>query len=229
MALFAIGDTHLSFAVNKPMDKFGYIWENHHEKLKENWLKKITEQDTILIVGDISWAMNLEEAKPDLDWMSSLPGRKILIRGNHDYWWTSVGKLNQLYQNMYFLQNSFYVYQNYAVCGARGWLCPNRVKFDEHDRKIYEREAHRLQLSLDAAVKAGHDQMIVILHYPPTNDEFAPSLFTELFERYPVKHVIYGHLHGQDDFKMGLQGEQNGVDYHLVSCDYMNFSPKRIL
>lgn len=225
MSIYAIGDLHLSGTVNKPMDKFGRNWENHDQKIKKNWLKIISEKDTVLIPGDISWGMTLEEAEIDLRYINELPGKKIFIRGNHDYWWKSVTKLNALYDNMYFLQNDFVPIEGFAVCGGRGWICPNDVKFTSHDQKIYEREEKRLRLSLQAAKKAKYERVIVMMHYPPTNENLEPSIFTNLFEEFKVEKVVYGHLHGKDSFNFGLQGLYNGIEYKLVSSDYIDFMP----
>jgi len=229
MALYTIGDLHLSFSSNKPMDIFGENWINHANKIKNNWEKKITEGDTVLIPGDISWAMRLDEAMVDLDWINSLPGRKILIRGNHDYWWSSITKLNNMFDKISFLQNNYYIYNDYAICGTRGWTCPNSVNFDDHDEKIYLREIHRLRLSLDAALKDGFRNIIVMTHYPPTNDKLEPSGFTGTYEEYGVNMVVYGHLHNSDSYRMGLQGTIKGTEYRLVSSDYLNFDPLKIL
>lgn len=233
MALYAIGDLHLSFSSDKPMDVFGENWANYEEKIKSFWIENIRETDTTLIPGDISWAMRLEHALVDLEWIHELPGRKILLRGNHDYWWASLNKLQALYEDMDFLQNNFYEYESegvmYAICGTRGWLCPNPNKFDENDKKIYDRELLRLKLSLDAAKAAGHDKIIVMTHYPPTNDMQEDSGFTEIYEAYGVEKVIYGHLHTEFSFETGLQGVHGGVEYQLTSCDYLDFKPLKIL
>ncbi|EQK44686.1 calcineurin-like phosphoesterase family protein [[Clostridium] bifermentans ATCC 638] len=229
MSLYAIGDLHFSTAVNKPMNIFGDNWDNHEEKIINSWKSKVNEEDTVLIVGDTSWAINMNEAEEDLNIIHNLPGKKIYVKGNHDYWWTTVAKLNKLYDDMSFLQNNFYQYEEYAICGTRGWICPNDVKFTEDDEKIYKREAHRLKLSLDAAKKAGFKKIIVITHYPPTNDKLDPSLFTEIYESYGVAKVVYGHLHGKESFKMGLKGIRNEVEYNLVSCDYVDFNLIKIM
>lgn len=229
MSLYAIGDLHFSTAVNKPMNIFGDNWDNHEEKIINSWKSKVNEEDKVLIVGDTSWAINMNEAEADLNIIHSLPGKKIYVKGNHDYWWTTVAKLNKLYDDMSFLQNNFYQYEEYAICGTRGWICPNDVKFTEDDEKIYKREAHRLKLSLDAAKKAGFKKIIVITHYPPTNDKLDPSLFTEIYESYGVEKVVYGHLHGKESFKMGLKGIRNEVEYNLVSCDYVDFNLIKIM
>lgn len=229
MSLYAIGDLHFSTAVNKPMNIFGDNWENHEKKIIDSWNSKVNKNDTVLIVGDTSWGINMDEATFDLDIIHNLPGEKIYVKGNHDYWWTTVAKLNKLYEDMSFLQNNFYSYNEYAICGTRGWICPNDVKFTEDDEKIYKREAHRLKLSLDAAKKAGFEKIIVITHYPPTNDKLEPSLFTDIYEEYKVEKVIYGHLHGKESFKMGLEGIREGVEYKLVSSDYVDFNLVKIM
>lgn len=229
MSLYAIGDLHFSTAVNKPMNIFGDNWDNHETKIINDWKSQVKIDDTVLVVGDTSWGINMDEAESDLNIIHNLPGNKIYIKGNHDYWWTTVTKLNKLYDDMSFLQNNFYQYKEYAICGTRGWICPNDFKFTEDDNKIYKREAHRLKLSLDAAQKAGFKKFIVITHYPPTNDKLEPSLFTDIYESYGVEKVIYGHLHGKESFKMGLKGNRNNVEYYLVSCDYTDFKLIKIM
>lgn len=227
MALYAIGDLHLSFTSDKPMDIFG--WENHTEKVKDLWLEYIREEDTVLIPGDISWALRLEDALTDLGWLADLPGKKILVKGNHDYWWQGISKLNTLYSNMFFLQNTYYLYDEYAICGTRGWLCPNSVNFTKHDEKIYLREVNRLKSSLEQAKRGGNNKIIAMMHYPPTNEKYDPSGFTDLFEKYEVEKVVYAHLHGKNYYQMGFQGMRNNVEYSLVSCDYLQFKPLKIL
>lgn len=229
MAIYAIGDLHLSGHSDKPMDIFGDHWIGHENKIKASWLKKVSENDAVLIPGDISWAMTLEKAMVDLEWIASLPGTKYLIRGNHDYWWKSITKLNLLFDSMNFIQNNSFIYMEYVICGARGWICPNDYKFTDHDRKIYLREAHRLEMSLKSAKQQGDKEIIAMMHYPPTNEKLEPSLFTEIFEKYNVGHVIYGHLHDETSHNCGLQGTYNGVNYRLTSCDYLNFELERII
>ncbi len=229
MALFAIGDLHLSSNSDKPMDVFGSHWLFHHEKIRSNWLANVSQEDTVLIAGDISWAMRLQEATADLSWISALPGNKILIRGNHDYWWSSITRLNSMFEGMRFIQNNYFTYQEFAICGTRGWISPNKTKFTEEDNRIFTREARRLELSLEAALQGGHKEIIAMLHYPPTNDLLEPSLFTQLLEKYGVAQVVYGHLHGEESYAAGLQGEYRNINYHLVSCDYLNFDLKKIL
>ncbi|SHJ77025.1 metallophosphoesterase [Paramaledivibacter caminithermalis] len=229
MALYGIADLHLSFQNHKPMDIFGDIWIKHEDKIKENWINKVTDKDTVLIPGDISWAMRLDEAMTDLEWIDGLPGRKILLKGNHDYWWSSPSKMSNLFDNLFFLQNNYYIYNDYALCGTRGWTCPNEIKFSEHDKKVYNREIHRLRLSLEAARKDGFKKYIVMTHYPPTNEKFERSGFMEIYEEYNVSKVIYGHLHNKDSFEMGLKGIHNGIEYILTSSDYIDFNPIKIM
>lgn len=229
MAIYVIGDLHLSGSTNKPMDIFGENWVTHSEKIKNNWTNAVGYSDTVLILGDISWAMTLDEAMVDLDYIDQLPGRKILIKGNHDYWWSSVKRLNSLYENMLFLQNDYCMVENVAICGTRGWICPNNQKFTQQDRKIYERELMRLKISFDKAVKDKRDNIYAITHYPPTNDKFESSGFTDIYEDYGVKKVFYGHLHGTEAFEGGLKGSFNGIEYYLASCDYLDFSPFKVI
>lgn len=227
MALYAISDLHLSLNTDKPMDIFGDNWAKHDEKIKENWLDKITDEDTILIAGDISWAMKWSESEEDLKWIDRLPGNKIISKGNHDYWWASITKLNKLFNKTKFIQNNFYTYEDYAICGSRGWTAPNE-KYTEHDIKIYSRECIRLKLSLDEAKKAGYEKIIVMIHYPPMNDKFEDSEFTKIFEDYKVEKVIYGHIHGYG-LKNIFEGNKNGVEYIMTSSDYLKFNPIKIL
>ncbi|MBR4283926.1 MAG: metallophosphoesterase [Anaerotignum sp.] len=229
MALYAIADLHFSFSTNKPMDIFGEHWKNHSQKIIDNWKNIVTEEDTVLLPGDLSWGMRIDEAAADLDVIYSLPGRKILLGGNHDYWWKSSSRLEACYPGMRFLKNDFDTYENWAVCGTRGWLCPNDVRFTEQDKKIYEREQVRLRLSLDAAMRNGAENIILMMHYPPMNDKKEDSAFTELFKEYPIRKVVYGHLHGEASHATGFEGERYGVEYELVAADYIDFCPKRIL
>jgi len=229
MSLFAISDLHLSAVMNKPMDIFGDNWAGHTEKIEKNWKEIVKEDDMVLIPGDISWGMSLDEAVPDLEFIESLPGKKVLMSGNHDYWWTSVSKLNKMFKTMVFVKNTFFNYGDMAICGSRGWVCPNDTAFTKHDEKIYNREISRLRLSLDGAVRAGYKDILCMMHYPPANDKKETSGFTEIFEQYGIKEVIYGHLHGKYSFPTGIKGEINGVNYRLVSADYLDFKPLKLI
>ena len=230
MSIYAIGDLHLSFSegVEKPMDMFGPEWVNHAERLKENWTLTVSEQDTVILAGDISWGLKLPETLPDLDWIDALPGKKVIIKGNHDLWWTSINKLSNLYEGIHFVQNNYYEAEGLAICGTRGWICPGDNDFTLHDEKIYKRELMRLKFSLEEAKKAGFETILGALHFPPTNDKMQGSGFTELFTEYGVKKVVYGHLHGKESFSKGLAAVFNGVSYHLVSLDKLKCEPLRI-
>ncbi|MBL4936811.1 metallophosphoesterase [Clostridium sp. YIM B02515] len=227
MGLYAISDLHLALSGDKPMDVFGEKWYRHDEKIKSNWLDKIKKEDTVLIGGDISWSMKMEEGLKDLDWIHELPGTKILIKGNHDYWWQSISKLNALYGDMNFIQNNFFSYEDYAICGTRGWNCPGGEHFTSHDEKIYTRELNRLRLSLDSAVKAGFKKFIAMVHYPPTNEKFNETEFIRIFKEYGVEKVIYGHLHGPALSRV-MVGNIDGIEYILTSADYIDFNPIKI-
>ncbi len=228
MRIFALADLHLSHAEPKPMDIFGEIWEDHMGILIDEWVKIIREEDMILIPGDISWAMRMDKAKVDLDIIEQLPGQKICIRGNHDYWWDRPGKLNVHYKKIYFLQNKAYRLENYAICGSRGWVCPKDTRFNQEDEKILKREQIRLRLSLEDALKNQAKEIIVMLHYPPTYSTDRLSPFISLFKDYPITHVVYGHLHDASSWKDAIQGIHEGIAYHLVSADYLKFIPKLI-
>lgn len=227
MALFTISDFHLSLNQVKPMNVFGANWLNHEDKIKENWLNTVTEEDTVLIPGDLSWSMKIDDGIEDLGWVHALPGKKIFVKGNHDYWWASYSKISALYEDIKFIQNNHFEYGDYAICGTRGWICPSNDSFTTHDRKIYSREIGRLKLSLDSARKKGYEKIIVMLHYPPTNERFDTSGFVELINEYNVEKVIYGHLHGPFNYKV-LEGYIGDTEYILASCDYLDFMPKKI-
>jgi predicted phosphohydrolase len=232
MALFAISDTHLSYARLKLMSIFGENWIDHDKKMRDNWLESITAEDTILLPGDISWAINYKELEPDMEFLLSLPGKKVISPGNHDYWWGSTQRLNDIYKKerdeLCFLKNDFYDYNGIAICAAKGWTCPNDTYFTPQHEKLYKRETGRLKLSLDAAKNKGYERIVVMLHFPPTNDKRERSDFVELIEQYGAERVIYGHLHGEKSFNASYKGEVNGVRYDLVSADYLDFKPLKI-
>jgi uncharacterized protein len=227
VALYAISDLHLALSGDKPMDIFGDNWLNHDVKIKNSWINMVSNEDTVLIGGDISWSMKIDQGLRELEWIHNLPGKKILIKGNHDYWWSSINKLNSLYEDMNFIQNNFFRYKEYAICGSRGWICPGSDKFTSDDEKIYKRELIRLRLSLDSAKKEGFSKFICMIHYPPTNERFEESGFTGIFKEYGVEKVIYGHLHGNSLGRV-INGLRDGVEYIMTSSDYLNFQPIRI-
>ncbi len=226
MAIYALGDLHLSHGQDKPMGIFGLEWENHEEKIKNNWNRLVQEKDLVIIPGDISWAMRLPEALPDLLWLSELKGSKLLIRGNHDYWWSSIGKVRaKLPGSVFALQNDHFPWQKKAICGTRGWICPGEDGFDsEQDQKIYLREVQRLQMSLESARKSSFQDIIAALHFPPFNRRNQPSDFTRLLEEYRVKICVFGHIHDQGRDYI-YQGKKKGVEYRFVAADGNNFAP----
>lgn len=233
MALFTISDLHLPLGVNKPMDVFGGAWENYIEKLSANWNKIVKPEDWVVLPGDFCWAMHLNESKKDFDYLSKLAGIKILLKGNHDYWWETVSKLKRFisennYGDIRFLQNNSFVYKNTAICGTRFWVCPKTPSFSEEDRKIYTRELARAELSLIDASKCNSDEIIFFTHYPPiVNAQTADEAFTELMKKYGVTRVFYGHIHG-NAANHAFVGEYNGINFDLVSCDYLGFTPKKL-
>ncbi len=230
MAIWAIADLHLSHDQPKPMDIFGPAWEDHAEKIAANWRRSVGEDDLVIVAGDISWAMQLPGAAPDLNWIAALPGRKLLLRGNHDYWWSSISKVRAaLPPGMSALQNDHFTHEGWAVCGTRGWLCPGEEGFDsEHDEKIYLREVGRLQLSLESALGAGQSSIVAALHYPPFNRQGSPSGFTGLLERCGVRYCVYGHIHDEGRQKL-FQGERAGVTYRFVASDGVGFAPVAVI
>ena len=224
MAIYAIADLHLSTTAEKPMDIFGPEWSLHSRHISSEWLQKVRGEDTVLIPGDISWAMNLDEAVADLNLIAQLPGTKILIRGNHDYWWHSIGKVrSRLDSSVLALQNDAVVREGVAIAGTRGWLLPTHPKFSAEDEKIYKREAGRLRLSL-AQAAATQLAILVMMHYPPCGNLADDTLYTQLLEEYHVNVCVYGHLHG-NAHRYRVEGMKNGVRYQLVSADYVRFSP----
>lgn len=229
MKIYALGDLHLSLNSDKPMDIFGENWNGHFERICDAWNALVAPEDIVLLPGDISWAMHLNDAMEDLRAVAGLPGKKILLRGNHDYWWNSIAKLRaNLPPDMYAIQNDSLSFDGTAFAGSRGWICPGSNVFsEENDIKIYERECIRLELSLrQMDEKAKH--RIAMLHYPPCNERRQHSEIMTLLERYEIEIAIYGHLHGRA-CKNAFEGEHNGVNYLLCSADYLSFSPKLLM
>jgi predicted phosphohydrolase len=233
MKIFAIGDLHLSFDenVNKSMEIFGEGWENYETRLKEAWCDAVSEEDVVIVPGDLSWGLKLSEAMADLNWIHELPGQKVLLKGNHDLWWSRISYIKTLFDDMFFIQNDCYYAEeaDTAICGTRGWILPGSEEFTEHDSRIYRREVMRLGFSLDAAKKTGAGRIIAAMHYPPADALSKQSEFTDLLEENGVSHCVYGHLHGQIAFGKGIKGEHGGTEYRLVSLDYLGARPKLIL
>jgi hypothetical protein len=231
MSLYAIGDFHLDFATDKPMEVFDPIWKNHDKKIEKNWYKKVNPTDTVVITGDHSWGRNLEECKLDLAFIENLPGRKILLRGNHDMFWDAkkTARLNEQFAGrLEFLQNNFYSYEDYALVGTKGYAFEHKDSY-EHFEKIRDRELKRLQVSFEQAKKAGFTKYIMFLHYPPTSIGEQESCFTRIAEEYGVEKVVYSHCHGKERFDDSFKGYVNGIEYKLVSGDYLKFKPELIL
>ena len=228
MKLFAIADLHLDGGAGKPMDVFGPNWAGHRDRIFGSWRETVGEEDAVLVPGDISWAMHFRDALPDLTDLSELPGKKVLLRGNHDYWWGSLTKMRSvLPESVKLVQNDACDIGAAVIAGSRGWILPSDSDFKTADKKIYERELIRLELSLSAAKRlAGQDKPIVaMLHYPPLMRDGAPTGFTALLEKYGVSRCVYGHLHGSPAWEVGFKGESNGVVYDLVSADALGFAP----
>ena len=228
MALYAIGDLHLCLGAEKPMDIFGGNWVGYMDKLKEG-LSVIGPEDTTVLLGDLSWALDLENAKADFAWINAIPGRKIILKGNHDYWWSTVAKFNKFcaengFENLEILNNNCYEYDAYAICGTRGWFFEEE-KSGEHDEKVFRRELCRLEASLKAAEGK---QKLVFLHYPPKYKGYECPEILELLERYGVRRCFYGHLHG-GSHGLAMEGLWDGVEYRLVSADRLNFIPYLVL
>ncbi len=229
--IYAIADLHLDSLGEKPMDIFGENWIDHEEKIFAWWAENIADEDLVLLPGDISWALKLEESRLDLEKIDRLPGRKIIIKGNHDYWWESFNKVKNMgFKSIGFLQNTSEIYGNYVVAGTRGWsnIDSDRDSEDvkDHNQKIFARELNRLRLSLESIRSKGLEK-IVILHYPPFDIDSKPNEFMDIMLEFGVKTCIYGHLHG-DGHKYVVEGEIGGIQFHCVASDYIDFVPKLI-
>lgn len=245
MALYALGDLHLSFQADKPMDAFGRVWKNHERKIEKYVNKIVKPEDTLVLTGDHSWGRRLPECREDLAFIERLPGRKILLRGNHDMFWDAkkTERLNEEYRGrLFFLQNNFAVYRDYALVGTKGYTFEGPFYLDrwgnitgwdekreEHAKKLVTREMERLRESFRQAEAAGYRKFILFLHYPPTNILEETSPFTEIAEEYKVSAVVYSHCHGESRFGDSIRGMYRGIPYMLVSGDYLNFRPVMVL
>ena len=231
MALYAIGDLHLSFQTDKSMEVFGREWKNYVKKIRKNFIKLVGSQDTVVLTGDHSWGRNLDECEMDLQFIEDLPGCKILLRGNHDMFWDAkkTARLNsQFAGRLEFLQNNFYAYEDYALVGTKGY-CYEGKDTIEHFIKIRDREVERLRVSFEAARNSGYNKFICFLHYPPTSIGEQESPFTIMAEEYGASKVIYSHCHGAARYDDSFKGYVNGIEYKLVSSDYLKFKPELIL
>ena len=224
MSVYVIGDTHLSFSVDKPMDIFKG-WDDYAQRIENNWQHLVEEDDTVIINGDISWAMKLEDALIDLRALADLPGKKVFIRGNHDYWWNGITKLrdNAPNDSFIFLQTDATRIEGFVIVGSRGWTCPGSADYTEQDNKLYHREAERFRLAFADAekLKQEGDKLIAMIHYPPFGLKNESTLFTDLFESHGVEKAVFGHIHGAGYFP--LKTWRGGVEYVLASCDKVGF------
>ncbi len=231
MKVFSISDLHLSGLTDKPMEVFGAGWENHFEKIKKDWREKVSDEDVVLICGDVSWGTVLEEGLYDLRTLKELKGKKVFIRGNHDYWWNGITKLRAAAPDgtFYFLQNDCVKIESIIICGSRGWTCPGSSDYGEHDEKLYLREAERFKLCYRQGekVRAEEDKLIVMTHYPPFSLKSPDTLFTRMFEEWRADKVVFGHIHGETYFP--LRTVKNAIEYVLTSCDKVGFFLQRIL
>ncbi len=225
MPIFTIGDLHLPLGIDKPMNKFGSNWDNYVDRIASNWRAVVREGDTVVIPGDFSWATYIEQAERDFAYLHALPGKKIIIKGNHDYWWTTMSKLNEFiarhgFDSISFLQNNSYTAEGISICGTRGWLYPAWPSFAEEDMKYFSREVGRLELSLKAAQT---DNIRVFTHYPPMSREGEGNAFTDMLKKYGVTKCYYGHLHSYSHANR-VPDTVDGIEYRLVSSDYLGFS-----
>lgn len=228
MALYAIGDLHLCLGAAKPMDVFGGAWVGYMDKLKEG-LSVIGPDDTTVLLGDLSWALDLPSSRADFAWINEIPGRKIILKGNHDYWWSTAAKFQKFcqengFENMHILNNNFFEYEDLAICGTRGWFFEEE-RSGQHDEKVFKRELIRLEASLKAA---GNREKLVFLHYPPRYKGYECTEILELLKRYEVRRCFYGHLHGASH-KLAMEGLWDGTEFRLVASDFLGFRPYQVI
>lgn len=227
MALYAIGDLHLCLGAPKPMDVFGGAWVGYMEKLRQG-MSVIGPEDTTVLMGDLSWALDLSGAREDFAWLQEIPGEKIILKGNHDYWWSTQAKFEKFctehgFTQMHLLNNNCFFYEDMAICGTRGWFFEEE-RSGTHDEKVFRRELMRLEASLKAA---GERQKLVFLHYPPRYKGYTCPEILELLKKYEVRQCFYGHLHGASH-RLAMEGLWDGVEYRLLSADYLNFRPYKV-
>jgi len=226
--IYAIADLHLSFGTNKPMDVFSG-WTNYTERIRGNWQRLVEPDDTVVIAGDISWAMKLNEINRDFEYIQSLNGKKIILKGNHDYWWTTKSKMDKYisdsgFDSISILHNNYYVVEDTAICGTRGWFYD--AEKDE-DMLILKREVGRLRMSIEPALKAGY-KPVVFLHYPPIYNGMECKEIMDVLREYEIEKCFYGHVHGGNAAKKAFIGEKDGIKFRLTACDYVNFTPLSI-
>ena len=225
MAIYVIADLHLSFSQDKPMSIFGENWEGHSEKIKNNWISKVKPEDTVVLPGDFSWAMYLQDTYKDFEYLNSLPGKKLLLKGNHDYWWTTVTNMRNFleenkFKNIDFIYNNSYLVENKILTGTRGW----NLLDTENSSKMIKRESIRLQIAIEVGIKKYGDdkEIIVFMHYPPISNTNKKSDFLKILKQYDIKRCYYGHLHGKSH-QDAVEGIVDGIEFKLISADYLNF------
>lgn len=230
MSLYVIGDLHLCFSdPSKTMSIFGG-WESYQERIEKNWLDTVKAEDTVVLAGDISWGMNLRQAEPDLRFINELPGRKIILKGNHDYWWVTKKKMEDFFTEAGFdtlniLHNNHYPYENYGICGTRGWV---NMPGETQDEKVLKREVQRLETSIQSAVSAGLEPL-VFMHYPPI---FATNFNYDILEilyRYKIKECYYGHIHGRSAHELCVTNTYDDINFHLIAGDYTQFMLVKVI
>lgn len=228
MSIYTIGDLHLSFKNPKPMNIFGENWKNHEEKIQKDWISKVKEEDTVIHPGDFSWGIKLEDTIPDFEYLKKLPGKKILLKGNHEYWWTTITNMKKFliendFKNIDFIQNNSIVVENKIICGTRGWSLNNIET--ENSKKILAREAIRLELSIKDAMSKNEKEekeIIVFMHYPPITKQELNTDFFKLLKKYKIKRCYYAHLHGKS-LEDAVQGDIEGIEFKVVSADGLDF------
>ena len=238
MSIYVIGDLHLSFSENKPMDIFGDNWKGHEEKIKKDWIEKVTDNDTVILPGDFSWSMKLEDTEKDFEYINSLPGKKLLLKGNHDYWWNTITKMRMFlkekeFSNIDFIYNQGYVLENCIIAGTRGW---NSLE-EGQDEKVLNRELARLETSIKDGLQKAEEsgdkekELIVFMHYPPISNSKIynkeEAQFVEIMKKYNVKKCFYAHLHGAS-IKEAFEGTYEGIEFKLVSADGLKFKLYKI-
>jgi len=239
MALFAISDLHLALSVDKPMDVFGPRWADYMDRLKENWCSVVGEDDYVVVPGDVSWATYIDRAHEDFRFIHELPGRKIISKGNHDYWWTTMSKMEKFisrngFTSISFMHNNSFSIKGVTICGTRGWEIPGEAGFGAEDEKIYRRELQRLEMSLQKGLsdmssrpEFANNVLIAALHYPPFNSRGEFSEFMDIMKKYGVQYCIYGHLHGEA-CRIAIEGPVDGIMFRLVSADHLRFMPEKL-
>lgn len=228
MAVYAIADLHLSFGTDKPMDVFSG-WTNYTERIRNNWQKLIGENDTVVIAGDVSWAMKLSETDADFRFIDSLNGHKIILKGNHDYWWSTKAKMDKYiaekgFDSISILHNNYYLADGTALCGSRGWFYDAEA---DADMLILNREVGRLRMSIEPALRDGYEP-VVFLHYPPIYNNTECGEILDVLKEYSIKKCFYGHIHGGNAAKKAFIGEKYGINFKLIACDYLGFTPLAI-